>query len=685
MSAAAVDAVLRQAADFTERAVNTYEAEVAIGEVGVIGSAAASEQPILAQRAPTALIYGRVQSGKTAAMNLASALCLDNGFRVIVVLTADNVALVEQTANRFKAVDGPRVFSTVRDDFYEWEGQEDDIATDIANDGLILVCAKDAFHLPKVIQFLAQIDAPSYPSIVFDDEADAATPDTTLAARSSGRPNAPAIPSTIHRRVIVNTAPDEEGESITEILPHSLYVQVTATPFLLFLQAPLSRLRPTITFLLEPGEGYCGGEVFFANFDDSIRPASAPIVLVSDQEAQTIARRRVPTGLAASIDFFLVAAAAKAAQGGWPQTMKGFSHLSHTSSRIDQHTTVASHIDRHLSQLRRRLQANSEDAPELFQNAHDELRRTIPNAPPLADLVQAISDALRQYEVIRVNSKTDVPTYGPRVNFLVGGNILGRGLTIDDLLVTYYIREAQVSQMDTVWQHARMYGYRDQLMPYTRVFLPRRLARLFRGIHESEEHLRRLIRRLQAGENVAIRVAPRSRPSRPNAIDASALRVYGEGLAQLNPQSVESQPELALLVKQKLVDLGVPLDEPDREQRTRKIPVESMLELIEMVPIRDGDPGRWHPEDMSAIVESFRDRFVDGGPIYVRGLQRTEIEADGRARGRLAGPEIEIIRRAAEGVPALVLLHLGGSESPTGWYPTLVLPNGFPNFIVNPF
>jgi hypothetical protein len=185
MSAAAVDEVLRQAADFTERAVSTYEAEIASGEVGANGSAAASEQPILAQRAPTALIYGRVQSGKTAAMNLASALCLDNGFRVIVVLTADNVALVEQTANRFKALDGPRVFSTVRDDFYEWEGQEDDIATDIANDGLVLVCAKDAFHIPKVIQFLALIDAPSYPAIVFDDEADAATPDTTLAARSS--------------------------------------------------------------------------------------------------------------------------------------------------------------------------------------------------------------------------------------------------------------------------------------------------------------------------------------------------------------------------------------------------------------------------------------------------------------------------------------------------------------------
>ena len=683
MSEPAVDAVLLQAADFTQRAVDAYEAQIAAGEVGPAGSATASESPIIAQRAPTALIYGRVQSGKTAAMNLAAALCIDNGFRVIVVLTADNVALVEQTANRFKALDGPRVFSTVKDDVYEWDGQEDDIAKDIASDGLVLVCAKDAFHLPKVIQFLAEIDAPSYPAIVFDDEADAATPDTTLAARSAGRRNAPALPSTIHRRVIANPAPDEEGESIREILPHSMYVQVTATPFLLFLQTQSSPLRPTINFLLEPGEGYCGGEAFFADFDPTAMQPSTPIVLVGDQEAQAIPRRRVPPGLAASIEFFLVSAAARSLAAGWPTN--GFSHLSHTSARTDQHTTVANHIERHANQLRRQLQANIQDAARIFATAHEELRRTVPSAPSLDSLATEIYDALRQTEVTRVNSKTDVPKYGPRVNFLVGGNILGRGLTIDNLLVTYYVREAQTSQMDTVWQHARMYGYREPLMPYTRVFLPRRLATRFKEIHESEELLRGLIRRRESGENVVIKIAARSRPTRPSAIDASALRVYGEGLAQLNPQSIEKEPDVSLLIKQRLEELGVPLSENDRDKRTRMVPLEAMLELIEMVPVREDDAGRWHPEDMIAIVESFRDRFVGGAPVYVRGLTGTEIEASDRARGRLSGPEIEIIRRAANGVPALALLHMGGSQRPIGWYPTLVLPDGFPNYIVNPF
>ena len=250
MSPAAVDAALHQAVEFSEQLVATYSNAIAQGEVGPGGSGTASDAPIIGSRPPSVLLYGRVQSGKTAAMILTSALCLDNNFRVIIVLTADNVALVQQTANRFKALDGPRVFSSAKDDTYEWDGQEDDVREDIANDGLVLVCAKDAFHLPRILQFLQQIDAPSYPALVFDDEADAATPDTTLAARTSARAGAPQFPSTINRRVIENQRPGEEGESIREVFPHALYVQVTATPYILFLQRSSSAIRPSITFPL---------------------------------------------------------------------------------------------------------------------------------------------------------------------------------------------------------------------------------------------------------------------------------------------------------------------------------------------------------------------------------------------------------------------------------------------------
>jgi hypothetical protein len=684
MSAASVDGILGQATNFTERLVDTYEAQIARGEVGTGGAGRASEAAILAPRPPACLMYGRVQSGKTAMMILTSALCLDNGFRVIIVLTADNLALVEQTTNRFKDLNGPRVFSSIRDDVYEWEGQEDEIRADIRTDGLILVCAKDAFHLPRIINFLQQIEAPSYPAIVFDDEADAATPDTTLAARSAGRPTAPQFPSTINRRIIENQRPGEEGESVGEILPHGLYVQVTATPFLLFLQRRTSRIRPNVTFVVEPGADYCGGETFFVGFDPAAARPTPPIVLVPANEAQTITRRRVPDGLAASINFFLLAAAAKGRRDdSWPTN--GFKHLSHTSSRIDQHTVVANHIERHVTQLRRQLRDEPQEAREqIFATAYEELQRTVPEAPPLAQLLPVVGDIVRQVEIIRINSATDVPRYGPRINFIVGGNILGRGLTIDDLLVTYYIREAQTSQMDTVWQHARMYGYRRPLMPFTRVYLTQRLATRFKDIHESEEQLRELLRREAAGEDVPIRVAMGSRATRANATEPSVLQVYRAGLDQLIPRFIEEDGDQARQIRQALLDLDVPLAADDRAARVRTVPLDDMIELIELVPIRPDDPGRWNVAAITAVIESFRDQYNGLGPVYVRRLE-AEPGPEGWLRGRLSGDEIRIIRQAAGPVPALALMYLGDDEArPRGWYPTLVLPDGAATYIVNP-
>ncbi len=96
---------------------------IAPTKVGVGETGKASLADPVEGGAPTALLYGLVQSGKTIGMILTTSLCIDNGFRSVVVLTSNNVALVRQTASRFKALDGPRVFSSVKDDFYEWEGQ----------------------------------------------------------------------------------------------------------------------------------------------------------------------------------------------------------------------------------------------------------------------------------------------------------------------------------------------------------------------------------------------------------------------------------------------------------------------------------------------------------------------------------------------------------------------------------
>ena len=51
-----------------DKVLAAYATGVALGEVGLNGSAIASDVAPIAGRPPTGLLYGRVQSGKTVAM-----------------------------------------------------------------------------------------------------------------------------------------------------------------------------------------------------------------------------------------------------------------------------------------------------------------------------------------------------------------------------------------------------------------------------------------------------------------------------------------------------------------------------------------------------------------------------------------------------------------------------------------
>src|SRR5262249_12683085 len=128
-----------------------------------------------------------------------------------------------------------------------------------------------------------------------------------------------------------------------------------------------------------------------------------------------------------------------------------------------------------------------------------------------------------------VNSDRSDANFSHGINFIVGGNILGRGLTIDNLLVTYYLRAAKVTQMDTMLQHARMFGYRIGLMPFTRVFLPEELALRFHHIHESEKNLREQFRHSTDPEMPMIQTSTNLRPTRQNVLDASTISAIEPG------------------------------------------------------------------------------------------------------------------------------------------------------------
>lgn len=659
--------VRADALELTSKALGAYAARVATGEVGRGGTGRASPDVPLVSN-PTGLLYGRIQSGKTVAMISFCAAAIDNGFRIIVVLTSDFVKLVEQTADRFTALDGPLIRNALQSD--NWHDDRDHVKKHIAKHGVVFICTKNQQRLTSLVQFLNEISAADYPALVLDDEADQATLDTTVAARA-GRKNASQQPSTIHRR----TVQDDEGLSIRQTLRHHVFVQVTATPYALLLQNIDNPLRPTFTHLLEPGEGYTGGEAFFDV--EHIEHGTPPLVSIEEDETAQIDHASAsvpPAGLQRAIAFFLIAAGAQNVRDPASRS-SGQNFLCHTSQKTADHAQLAALIRGYVNRLSDDLEA-ARTGSEIMMRLHggyDELLRTLADAPPFEEILERIKKRLPRREVPIVNSANSPVEFGRQLNFIVGGNILGRGLTIDNLLVTYYLRRAKVSQMDTVLQHARMFGYRQKLMPYTRVFLPESLGARFHFIHVAEQNLRRQLAASGGKGKILVETMSALRATRLNVLDTRNLAAYEAGdqiypgAASFDRKDLDRAPDVEAAVKRLL---GGTL----REGEYVSVALTDLISLLRQLPFDEELANMWDPDMLSQVLDRMSVRYEGRGLLYFRSMRRTK---DILATGVLSGDELD--EAGNQGVPVLCVFRDDGravvrAAGRPYWYPTLVWP-----------
>ncbi len=278
---------------------------------------------------PTGLLYGRIQSGKTRTMILTSALAIDRKFKVILVLTTDNNDLVQQTYDAFKTgLPGVKVISKA--ELNDMDGEIELLKSTLPNEGnsVVIVCSKGPSILQKVITFLQEIGADQLPALMFDDEGDQATLDTSTGRRARTREDVEPsrIFSLIHSR---------ELASLKRSLPKAIFVSVTGTPQALFLQNKDSESRPAFIRLIEPGKGYVGGDVFFATENPD---SNRYIRIVGEDEVNELLdeTQGVPEGLADAIDFFIVSATLIGLERGW----NAYNMLAHPSLNRFDHSLV---------------------------------------------------------------------------------------------------------------------------------------------------------------------------------------------------------------------------------------------------------------------------------------------------------------------------------------------------------
>ena len=394
------------------------------------------------------------KAGKTAqALGVVSKLA-DEDFELFVYLTTDNVLLQKQTLERAKETLGT----------FDVLGEYDEVELLRGNlSKPILIVIKKNTHILR--KWRNNLSSSGYcearPIVIIDDEGDAASLNTVVNENET-------------------SAINNHLNSLQNLASSSVYFQVTATPQSILLQTEFSGWKPEFVHFIEPGENYIGGDFVYSD------PISFCIRLTGENELDQINQDSefIPQGLKDSLMSFIVICSHLAEKG---ETLCNF--LIHPSVRIADHETFANRIGEHLNLL---LSVVDEEGFENdLHGAWVDLQITKPDITHFEDIKQRAATLLeeQQFQIIVLNSTSSVDVdYQSGFNIIIGGNSLGRGITLPKLQVVYYCRRSQTPQADTYWQHSRMFGY-DRIVGLLRVFIPPDLHRLFSDLSSSNKSI----------------------------------------------------------------------------------------------------------------------------------------------------------------------------------------------------
>jgi len=595
------------------------------------------------------LLYGLIQSGKTSIITIATAIAVDNGFQCVIVLTSDIDLLYNQTLERLrKALRGVNVLG--KNDFR-------DIARftrHVRNPPFVVVCSKNGNKLNSLLNSFQSTSAINLATLVIDDEADQASLNTNENRNIN---NLSRINNTIN--------------GLRNYFPLNTYLQVTATPQSLFLQRPDGRYRPAYTVLSEPGKGYIGGDIFFGENSQYIIQVPLNEINSLVTTNQPTNNDRIPDGLRRALLTFFVGATSKLLD----KPTENYAFLCHVSLNNRDHQYILNMIDRYKEELIRVLNYNSKSSYDnlidLLKSAYTNLSSTDPNLHPFDTILGKFKFYLRGTSIKLINATSNEEiNLDSAYNIFVGGNKLGRGVTIRNLLVSYYGRNPQRPNADTVLQHARMYGYRSNNLGVTRIFLPQRLENHFRLIHEMENSLRNLIIRHPMGHFEGLYISNPLQATRKNVLDPNSIGLYVAG-SYCNPIYPLRTKEI--IKNTQWLDETLKAFEDDEAYYNTDIDF-----VISLIKKCDHDPEQgadlWNKKNIIIALEKIKDIF--GNSAYLKVRRGRNLNAPrNETQGFLSGGEANDVPKD---LPTIFMYRLNRrySEDIEVWWPLIRFQEG---------
>jgi hypothetical protein len=568
------------------------------------------------------LVVGQVQSGKTS--NYTGLVCkaADAGFKLIVVLAGIHNSLRSQTQLRLdegflgkdsqaqtrggepkdhsyigagampgvrRPLAGSLTTSAESGDFKT--AQARNLALPIGDMPVILVVKKNGAILKNLLQYIlamhGEVREPGerkqvwdLPLLIIDDEADNASIDTTAEDQDD--------PTKINGHI----------RRLLHAFDRSAYVGYTATPFANIYADPYADHddvgndifpRSFIEVLRAPSN-YFGPERVFGLTDDD--RGAVPIHRAIEDHDEWIPDRHkahwqppadnLPASLRSAMLDFILTCAVRRARG---QVQVHNSMLVHVTRFQDVQQKVSDQVSEALLLLRDRLRHGDGDdlVGEFEARYDDDYAHTTDWFKYAGHIDMPAWEAVRA-ELLPAATKITVRTMNGRSRdaldyyeqrqsglsvIAIGGDKLSRGLTLEGLSVSYYLRASKM--YDTLMQMGRWFGYRPGYEDLCRLYTTPDLRAWYREITQSTEELRLELEEMAAQGATPIEYGLRVRTSPAGLSVTAANKMRRAQKVRLSFSGTSSEtvlfdtrPAVLRANRSALEDLIVQLGDPQR-------------------------------------------------------------------------------------------------------------------------
>lgn len=479
------------------------------------------------------LLMGEVQSGKTATYIGVLNKAIDYGYRVIIILgghtndlrnqtqarvdqdlTGTNSSFLEDNirgageqmrtgiglVDRTLATIG---MTTVRRDFSASSKLASTVWVDTGVP-TVFVIKKNVKMLENVASYIRAQAGPQgfdLPLVVVDDEADWGSPNT-------------ADPDTDPTRV------NKAIRSLLDVSSRSTYLGITATPFanVLIDHTVEDDLFPSdyIRALAAPSNYLGVGAYFDADSDVVTTDVDDCLQALPLKHKKDHPFRSLPPSLGDSVIAFMVGVAIRRLRDRTPQPASMMVNVS----RFNQvQALVHREVEEFVSQVSAAIATEFKRTPE--QPRSDLARRVeqvafryystqLTTELSWRKVADSLFDLYGEFRTELVNNQTakdranarrllsqeQREAQDSRPVIFVGGDVLSRGLTLNGLQVSYFVRRP--SSADTLLQMGRWFGYRPGYDDLVRIWMPAKVEEIFGNVARISQELREDLREMQA-------------------------------------------------------------------------------------------------------------------------------------------------------------------------------------------